>query len=139
MRSSQSKRNPPCTALQPSTSDIRALTFLDSFSEEDQERVLAYLAGERTLQILYDKFFQKVLSPTCHPERLQSLMSAVFGQSVEIVEILSREEMTITEAGSQVVMDIIIKLLGGDLVTVEIQRIGYLFPGERSSCYDFLQ
>ena len=119
--------------------DIRAdessAEIFRSFSETDRERVLAYLSGEKTLQILYDKFFQKILNPEMYPERLQSLLSAVFGQKVEIVKTLSREGMMITEAGSQVVMDIIVRLQSGALVTVEMQRIGYLFPGERSSCY----
>ena len=88
--------------------DIRAdessAEIFRSFSETDRERVLAYLSGEKTLQILYDKFFQKILNPEMYPERLQSLLSAVFGQKVEIVKTLSREGMMITEAGSQVVM-----------------------------------
>ena len=121
--------------LETIRSDEATAEIFRSFSETDRERVLAFLSGEKSLQILYDKFFQKILNPEMHPERLQSLLSAVFGQEVEIVMPLSREGMMITEAGSQVVMDIIIKIRGGDLVTVEMQRIGYLFPGERSSCY----
>ena len=41
----------------------------------------------------------------------------------------------ISEEGSLVVMDIIVKLEDGSYATVEIQRIGYLFPGERTNCY----
>ncbi len=32
-------------------------------------------------------------------------------------------------------MDIIVKLKDGSITTVEMQRIGYLFPGERTNCY----
>ena len=32
-------------------------------------------------------------------------------------------------------MDIVVELMDGSLANVEIQRIGYLFPGERCACY----
>ena len=32
-------------------------------------------------------------------------------------------------------MDIVVKTESGAIVNVEMQRIGYYFPGERSSCY----
>ncbi len=75
------------------------------FSEEDRSRILAFLAGERSLQILSDRFFKQILNPESTPERLESLLSAVFGQKVTIAGIISREGMQITETGSQVIMD----------------------------------
>ena len=41
----------------------------------------------------------------------------------------------ISDGGSQVIMDIIVRLSDGSYTTVEMQRLGYLFPGERTSCY----
>ena len=32
-------------------------------------------------------------------------------------------------------MDILVRLASGALVNVEIQRVGYLFPGARCTCY----
>ena len=106
-----------------------------SFSVNDQESILSFLEGSQGLQILSDKFFQHVFKPDVHPERIESLISAILGQKVNIVQILSREGTAITETGSQVIMDIIVKTDTGAIVNVEMQRIGYYFPGERSDCY----
>lgn len=32
-------------------------------------------------------------------------------------------------------MDIVVELADGSLANVEMQRIGYMFPGQRSACY----
>ena len=106
-----------------------------NFSYEDQGSILRFLQGQQGLQILSDKFFQHVFKPDDHPERIESLISAILGQNVKIIQILSREGTAITETGSQVIMDIIVKTENGEIVNVEMQRIGYYFPGERSDCY----
>ena len=41
----------------------------------------------------------------------------------------------IVENGSFVIADIIASMEDGSIINVEIQKIGYAFPGERSSCY----
>ncbi len=45
-----------------------------------------------------------------------------------------------SDTGSFIIMDIIVTLSDGTTVNVEIQKIGYDFPGERASCYisDFI-
>ena len=60
----------------------------DNLRPEDQERILAYLCGERSLQILSDKFFRKILDPSAVPERLESLLSAIYGEEVKIEAVL---------------------------------------------------
>ncbi|MBO4373626.1 MAG: hypothetical protein J5829_00810 [Lachnospiraceae bacterium] len=110
IRQALGKPLPREEVLEAVRSDEASSEIFRSFSEIDRERVLAYLSGEKTLQILYDKFFQKILNPDLYPERLQSLLSAVFGQKVQLVQTLPREGMMITESGSQVVMDIIVRL-----------------------------
>ncbi len=116
-------------------SDQGAWQEFSSLSDKDQDRILGFLSGDRGLQILCDRFFQKVLNPAETPERVESLISAIYDQPVKIVEVLPREGTMISDTGSQVVMDIIVKLASGATVNVEMQRIGFLFPGERSSCY----
>ena len=106
-----------------------------SFSAADRESILSFLEGSQGLQILSDKFFRHVFKPDTYPERIESLISAILGQEVTIVQVLSREGSAITETGSQVIMDIIVKTDTGGIVNVEMQRIGYYFPGERSDCY----
>ena len=109
--------------------------LFDTFSPEDQEKIIAFLAGERTLQILCDSFFKKILDPLATRERVESLLSAIYGEKVEIVEVLPKEGIVISDGGSQVIMDIVVRLSDGSYTTVEMQRLGYLFPGERTSCY----
>ncbi len=107
----------------------------NSFSPEDRERIIKFLSGEATLQILYDKFFKKVMDPEVNPERVESFISALYGMKVKIVSVPPREGSMITDEGSQVIMDILVILEDGSLINIEMQRLGYLFPGERSSCY----
>ena len=107
--------------------------IFNTFSPEDQEKIIAFLAGERTLQILCDSFFKKILDPGVTPERVESLLSAIYGEKVEIVEVLPKEGIVISDGGSQVIMDIIVRLSDGSYTTVEMQRLGYLFPGERTT------
>ena len=75
-----------------------------------------------------------------HQERLESLLSAVFGEKVTIDKVLPREGNRMVEDGSLIVMDILVKLSDGSYINVEMQKYGFLFPGERSDCYaaDFI-
>ena len=109
--------------------------LFSEFSDEDKLRVIHFLEGKSSLQILNDRFFQHIFRPDSAPERIESLISAVLGQKATVIGTLPREGTQITEVGSLVVMDIIVKLSDGSIVNVEMQRLGYLFPGERTSCY----
>ena len=115
--------------------DVALKNVFTQFSEKDKERILLFLEGKHSLQILNDRFFQHVMRPDISFERVESLLSAVFDQPVHVESPLLREGSMISEEGSLVVMDIIIKLADGSYTTVEMQRIGYLFPGERTNCY----
>jgi len=115
--------------------DPASKELFESFSGADQEKIIGFLAGEQTLQILYDKFFKKILDPEEHRRRVEALLSAILGEKVEIMEVLPKEGIAITDGGSQVIMDIILRLSDGSTTAVEMQRLGYLFPGERTSCY----
>lgn len=72
---------------------------------------------------------------TAAQERLEHLLSCLLKQKVTIEAILNREGCQISETASFVIADIIVKLQNGALVNVEMQKIGYDFPGERCSCY----
>ena len=109
-------------------------TFL-TFAPKHQEDIIAFVQGNKGLPILYDSFFKYVFDPERHPERLEDFLSEVLGQEVKIEEVLAREGNKLAEEGTLVVMDIIVRLSDGSIVDVEMQKIGYLFTGERSSCY----
>ncbi len=93
---------------------------------------MAFMQGQRGLPITYDTFFHKVMSPQEHPERLESLLSALLKQKVCIAKVLPREGVQMLDAGSFVIMDILLTLEDGSVMNVEMQKIGYAFPLTRS-------
>lgn len=105
------------------------------FTEKHQEDILEFIQGNKGLPILYDGFYKHVLDPERNPERLEGFLTELFGQTVTIEQVLSKEGNKLADEGSLVVMDIIVRLSDGSIVDVEMQKHGYLFAGERSSCY----
>lgn len=129
---------PPCSheeALECLKSDPETYHKFLTFPSEEQEKVLSFLAGQRGLTITYDSFFQKIMSPLLHPERLESLLSELLNEPIHIERILPREGIRLSYEASLIIMDILVQLSDGSRVNVEIQKIGLRFPGERSSCY----
>ena len=112
-----------------------ALQLFNGLSIERQDDILDFIQGNKGLPILYDGFFKYVLDPERHPERLESLLSDVLGQKITIEQVLLKEGNQLNEEGSLVVMDILVRLSDGSVVDVEMQKYGYFFTGERSSCY----
>lgn len=104
-------------------------------SNKSQEDILAFVQGNKGLPILYDGFYKHVLDPERNPERLEGFLTELFGQTVVIERVLAKEGTKLADEGSLVVMDIIVRLSDGSIVDVEMQKFGYLFTGERSSCY----
>ena len=100
-----------------------------------QEEIKAFIGGRRGMDLLYDNIFRKIFNPEVHRSRVESLLSALLGQKVKIKEILGREGSQLAESGTLVIMDIIVMLEDGSYVDVEMQKEGYLFPSQRSSCY----
>lgn len=83
----------------------------------------------------YDSFFKHIFDAEVHPERLADLLSAILGRSLKVKRALRNEHRKISEKGSLVLTDIIVEFETGELADVEIQKYGYLFGGERASCY----
>ena len=107
------------------------LAFPDGFREE----VLDFYEGTRGASLLYDNFFRRIFDPEIHPDRIERLISALMGQKVKVRTVLSREGSQLSDRGSLVIMDIIVELEDGSFVDVEMQKNGYQFPAQRSSCY----
>lgn len=99
------------------------------------KKILSFIAGQRGLKIVYDSFFQKIMSPLLHPERLESFLSELMGEAIHIEKILPREGIRLSAEASFIIMDILVQLSDGSRVNVEMQKVGLYFPGERSSCY----
>ena len=71
-----------------------------------------------------------VYDPQQSPSRLEDFLSLCLGEEVEILSALPNESSRLTEEGSLLVMDLLVRLKSGALINVEIQKIGYLFPGQ---------
>lgn len=125
----------PQEALNLIMCDAEAYQKYQCFPPREQQKVLSFIAGQRGLKVTYDSFFLKIMSPDLHPERLESFLSELLGDTVHIERVLPREGIRISEEASLVIMDILVQLSDGSRVDVEMQKLGLYFPGERSSCY----
>jgi hypothetical protein len=106
-----------------------------SWSEEEQNDFLDFCSGAKGVKILYDGFFKEIMSPELHPERLDDLLSLLLEQSIHIKKVLPGDSSRIASESSLLIMDILIELEDHSLANIEVQKIGYMFPGERSACY----
>ena len=116
-------------------SDENLLAEYESWTELQQRDFLKFCSGMRGVKVLYDGFGKEILSPNYHPERLEELLSCILETEVKIRQVIPSDGTRIADEQSLVIMDIVVELMDGSLANVEIQRIGYLFPGERCACY----
>ena len=94
------------------------------FPNEYQEELLLFCMGEKGLRTTYDKVFKYIYNPEKHRERLEDMISAILEEPVRIVRVLQREGVQLKELGTFIIMDIVVKLTNGNLVNVEMQKIG---------------
>ena len=105
------------------------------WDEEQQGEFLDYCTGVKGVKILYDAFFKEIMNPENTPERLNELLSLLLGQSVTIKRVLPGDSTRLADEQSLLIMDILVELSDTSLANVEVQKIGYRFPGQRSACY----
>ena len=103
--------------------------------EKFRNEFLDFMMGVRGAKMTYDPFFKHIFNPEVYPERLSELLSLIVGKPLKVKRELPKEHSRITEKGSLMVMDILVEFENGEMGNVEIQKIGYLFPGERATCY----
>ncbi len=115
--------------------DPGTYAIFQSFTSQEQEAFLGFCMGERGLKVTYDPFFKHIFNPESHPDRLNRLLSCILGQEITVRKVLPLERRRISENSSLIIMDILVQLADGRLVNVEMQRVGYDFPIERSFCY----
>ena len=107
----------------------------DGWEPEQQEDFLNICTGVKGLKLLYDGFFKEVMNPEYVPERFNDFLSGLLGQRVRVVKVLPGDSTRIADESSLLIMDIVVELEDGSIANVEMQKIGYLFPGQRSACY----
>ena len=86
------------------------IASFDKWSIDHQEQFLNFCTGVSGIKFLYDGFFKELMNPEYTPERLNEFLSLL-------------------------ITDIVVELDNGSLANVEVQKIGYSFPGQRSACY----
>ena len=109
-------------------------TFCE-WEEKYQQEYLDICTGVKGVKLLYDTYFKAVMNPDTRPERLNDFLSEILGKKVKILKVLPNESAQIAAESSLLIMDIVVQFEDGSIANVEIQKIGYLFPGQRSACY----
>ncbi len=107
----------------------------DKWEEEQREEFLSLCTGVKGLKLLYDGFFKEVMNPEYVPERLNDFLSHMLGQKVRVLKVLPADSVRIADESSLLIMDIVVELEDGSIANLEVQKVGYLFPGQRSACY----
>ena len=109
--------------------------IFDLWKEEQQEEFLDFCTGARGVKILYDSFFKEIFSPEYHPERLETILSLLLKKKVIIRQILPNDSVRIADEQSLLITDMLVELEDGSLANIEVQKLGYAFPGQRVACY----
>lgn len=107
----------------------------EQLPEEMQREMIGYCVGENGLAVTRDYVFKKIFDPECHKDRLESLLTALLETNVKIVDILQTGGLKMAEKGSFVIMDVLTELESIGYADLEMQKVGYQFPLERSDCY----
>ena len=115
--------------------DPNLMKTFKEWSNQQQEYFLNFVTGASGVKLLYDSFFKEIMNPETVPERMNRLLSLILKKEVKILQVLPVDNTRLGDEASLVIMDIVVKLQDGSIVNVEVQKIGYLFPGQRSACY----
>lgn len=109
--------------------------IFEQWDREKKKEFLDFCSGARGVKMLYDGFFKEIMDPEAAPERLEEFLSLLLLEKVKIISVLPNDSTRIADESSLLIMDIVVMLEDGGIANVEIQKIGYRFPGERSACY----
>ena len=105
------------------------------WEEKYQQEYLDICTGVKGVKLLYDTYFKVIMNPDTRPERLNDFLSEILGRKIRILKVLPNESACIAAESSLLIMDIVVQFEDGSIANVEVQKIGYLFPGQRSACY----
>ena len=111
------------------------LKMYSAWKEYEKEEFLNFCTGTKGVKMLYDSFFKEVFNPEYAPERLSDFLSQVLGQRVKVLLVLPNDTTRIADESALLITDIVVELEDGSIANVEVQKIGYMFPGERAACY----
>ena len=103
--------------------------------EKYQKEYLDICTGVKGVKLLYDTYFKAIMNPDTRPERLNDFLSEILGKKIKILKVLPNESAKIAAESSLLIMDIVVQFEDGSIANVEVQKVGYLFSGQRSACY----
>lgn len=106
-----------------------------SWKDYEQKEFMDFCTGVKGVKMLYDSFFKEVFNAEFHKERLGDFLSQVLVQRVKVLKVLPNDTTRIADENALLITDIVVELEDGSIVNVEVQKIGYMFPGERAACY----
>ena len=121
--------------LQRIYTNSRMQQLFESWTVLQQKEFLDFCSGARGIKVLYDSFFKEVMNPEYDPARLESFLTALLNRKVRIKEVLPNDSTRLSDESSLLITDIIVELEDGSLANIEVQKIGYAFPGARCACY----
>ncbi len=109
--------------------------MFDRWEERRKEEFLDFCTGVKGVKMLYDFCAKAILNPEVYPERIEELISLLLGKKVRLLKVLPNDNTRIADETSLLIMDFLVELTDGSIANVEIQKVGYAFPGQRSACY----
>ena len=111
------------------------LSIYQSWKLEQQAEFLDFCSGARGVKMLYDVFFKEIFNAEYAPERLIDFLNVLLDLNIRSVTVLPTDSTRLADETSLVIADIVAELDDGRLTNIEVQKIGYEFPGPRSSWY----
>ena len=111
------------------------LKIFNTWKDYEQGEFLNFCTGAKGVKMTYDPFFKEIFNPELTPERLGDFLSQALKQKVKVLLVLPNDTTRIADENALLITDVVVELEDGSLANVEVQKIGYMFPGERSACY----
>lgn len=113
----------------------KLLEMFYDWNEDHRQEFLDICTGVKGIKMMYDFMGKEILNPESTPERVNELLSLLLKQKVRIIEVLPNEGTRLADEYTLLIKDMVVQLEDGSIVNLEIQKIGYMFPGERGACY----
>ena len=113
----------------------KLLEMFYGWNADHRQEFLDICTGVKGIKMMYDFIGKEILNPESTPERVNELLSLLLKQKVKIIEVLPNEGTRLADECTLLIKDMVVQLEDGSIVNLEIQKIGYMFPGERGACY----
>ena len=109
--------------------------IFQNWEENRKQEFLDFCTGAKGVKMLYDFCVKSILDPEVYPQRIEELISLLLGKKVKLLKVLPTDNTRISNETSLLIMDFLVQLEDNSIINVEIQKVGYAFPGQRSACY----